>query len=170
MAMHSRILMGMLALLLVSFSLMAGQNEFRMITLKHRFAEDILPIVQPMVGESGTANAMDNHLIIRTTPDRMAAIEQVVAQFDVAHRNIRIEISHENNMQMEGSRATISGGGRIDNGEIVIGDRPPRRSGATLPARCPCRARGARRSSRTWCSHRRAAPASARGCTGRSGG
>lgn len=124
--------MGMLALLLVSFSLMAGQNEFRMITLKHRFAEDILPIVQPMVGESGTANAMDNHLIIRTTPDRMAAIEQVVAQFDVAHRNIRIEISHENNMQMEGSRATISGRGRIDNGEIVIGDRPPRRSGANV--------------------------------------
>lgn len=124
--------MGMLALLLVSFSLMAGQNEFRMITLKHRFAEDILPIVQPMVGESGSANAMNNHLIIRATPDRMAAIEQVVAQFDIARRNIRIEISHENKLQMEGSRAAISNRGRIDNGEIVIGDRPPRRSGANV--------------------------------------
>lgn len=122
----------MLVLLLTSFSLMAGQNEFRMITLKHRFAEDILPIVQPMVGESGTANAMDNHLIIRTTPDRMAAIEQVVAEFDVARRNIRIEISHENNMRMDRSRAAISGRARTGDGEIIIGDRPPRRSGANV--------------------------------------
>src|SRR3546814_215784 len=128
MAMHSRMSSGMLVLLLASFSLMAGQNEFRMITLKHRFAADILPIVQPMVGESGTANAMDNHLIIRTTPERMAAIEQVVAEFDVARRNIRIEISHENNMRMDESRAAISGRGRIGNGEIILGDRPPRRS------------------------------------------
>lgn len=122
----------MLVLLLVSFSLMAGQNAFRMITLKHRFAADILPIVQPMVGEGGTANAMDNHLIIRTTPDRMAAIEQVVAEFDVARRNIRIEISHANNMQMEEGRAAISGRGRMGDGEIIIGDRPPRRSGANV--------------------------------------
>src|SRR3546814_4913243 len=75
---------------------------------------------------------MENQLSIRTTPERMAAFEQVVAKFDVARRNIRIEISHENNMRMDESRAAISGRGRIGNGEIIIGDRPPRRSGANV--------------------------------------
>lgn len=130
--MYIRILAGILVLFLASFSLLAGQNEFKMITLKHRFAEDILPVVQPMVGESGTANAMDNHLIIRTTPDRMAVIEQVVSKLDVARRNIRIEISHENNLRTDDSRAAVSGRGHVGNGEIVIGNNPPRRSGARV--------------------------------------
>lgn len=130
--MHVRIWSAILILLFMSFSLVAGQNEFRMITLKHRFAEDVLPVVQSMVGPGGTANAVDSHLIVRTTPDRMAAIERAVAKLDVARKNIRIEISHENNQLTDGSRAAASGRGRIGDGEIVIGDHPPRRSGARI--------------------------------------
>lgn len=127
--MYSRILSGMLILLFMSAPLMAGQSEFRMITLKHRFAEDILPVVQPMVGKGGTANAMDNHLIIRTTPERLAAIQQVVSELDVARRNIRNEINHAGNLQTNEGRASVGGRVRVGDGEIAIGEHPHRRSG-----------------------------------------
>ncbi|MEO7343341.1 MAG: hypothetical protein ABIU85_00755, partial [Methylotenera sp.] len=40
-------------------------TEFKIITLQHRFAEDILPSIQPLVGSEGTASGIQNQLIIR---------------------------------------------------------------------------------------------------------
>ncbi|HZV61102.1 MAG TPA: secretin N-terminal domain-containing protein [Methylophilaceae bacterium] len=102
-----------------------------MITLKHRFAEDLLPVVQPMVGPEGTANATNNILIIRTTPERLAEIEQVVSNLDVGSRNIRIEVSHDRSLQTEDRELSASGRGRVGDTEVVIG-RPGRRSGARI--------------------------------------
>src|SRR2546428_14029455 len=73
----------------------SAQTEFKIISLQHRFAEDLLPVVQPMVGEGGAASAINNQLLIRATPDRMAAIEQMVATLDVSRKNGRITISHD---------------------------------------------------------------------------
>lgn len=110
----------------------AGANELRTITLQHRFAEDLLPVVEPLVGPQGTATGMNNLLIIRTTPERMAEIERVVAELDAVRRNIRIEVSHDSNLQHADSRFSASGRGRAGDTEVVIGDRAGRRSGAQI--------------------------------------
>ncbi|HLD10022.1 MAG TPA: hypothetical protein VJB68_08260, partial [Methylophilaceae bacterium] len=59
--------------LLLAVSLAANiawaETEFKIITLQHRFAQDLLPTIQPMVGEGGSASAMDNHLMIRAAPE-----------------------------------------------------------------------------------------------------
>lgn len=113
-------------------SLSAAQNELRTITLQHRFADDLLPIVQPLVGPQGTASGMNNVLIIRTTPERMAEIEQVVAELDVVRRNIRIEVSHDSSLQRSDSRFSASGRGRVGDAEVVIGNDRLRRHGARV--------------------------------------
>lgn len=113
----------------------AGQSEFKMITLKHRFAQELLPIVQPMVGQGGTANAVDNHLIIRTSPQRLAEIEQVISRLDVARKNVRIEIRHESSQQAEDSEVAVSGRGRIGDAEVIVGDSRLRRTGANIDLR-----------------------------------
>jgi len=125
------ILLCALACVLLSPPSQAGQGELKMITLKHRFAEDLLPVVQPMVGPEGTANATNNILIIRTTPERLAEIEQVVSNLDVGSRNIRIEVSHDRSLQTEDRELSASGRGRVGDTEVVIG-RPGRRSGARI--------------------------------------
>lgn len=110
----------------------AAQNALRTITLQHRFADDLLPIVQPMVGPQGTASGMNNVLIIRTTPERMAEIERVVAELDVVRRNIRIEVSHDSSVQSSNSRLSASGRGRVGDAEVVIGDDRLRSRGARV--------------------------------------
>lgn len=116
---------------LFSLSSFAGQNELKMITLKHRLAEDMLSIVQPMVGPEGTASGMNDVLIIRTTPERLTEIEQVVSRLDIAQRNIRIEVSHGSTMQRESRRLSADGRGRVGNAEVVIGS-PGHRNGAQM--------------------------------------
>jgi hypothetical protein len=113
-------------------SAQAEQNELHTITLQHRFADDLLPIVEPMVGPQGTASGMNNLLIIRTTPDRMAEIERVVAQLDVVRRNIRIEVSHASDLQSADRRLSASGRGRVGDTEVVIGDSAGRRPGTRV--------------------------------------
>jgi len=119
-------------LLVAAQAVLGGQAEFKMITLQHRLAQDLLPTVQSMVGEGGTASAVDNTLIIRTTPDRLSAIEQTIASLDVTPRNIRIEISHDSSLASQDSRANISGRGRIGHGEVIVGNAPPRDPGIRL--------------------------------------
>lgn len=116
----------------LSLPILAGPNELQTITLKHRFADDLLPIVEPMVGPQGTATGMNNLLFIRTTPDRMAEIERVVAQLDVQRRNIRIEVSHASDMQRGDKRLSASGRGRVGDTEVVVGDSPGRRQGGRV--------------------------------------
>jgi type II secretory pathway component GspD/PulD (secretin) len=116
-------------LLLIGFLLLAAglaaniawaETEFKIITLQHRFAQDLLPIIQPMVGEGGSASAIDNHLMIRATPERMQAIKQIIATLDIARKNVRIMVSHSDVSQNQRDRVGVSGRVRSGNVEVQI--------------------------------------------------
>ncbi|HSI38135.1 MAG TPA: secretin N-terminal domain-containing protein [Methylotenera sp.] len=93
-------------------------QEFKIITLQHRFAEDLLPTIQPLVGSEGTVTGIQNQLIIRATPERMAEIEQVIATLDVARQNLKIIVSRQNDIQDQRDGVNVSGRKRIGNVEI----------------------------------------------------
>jgi len=103
-----------------SMGSLAANAEFKIITLQHKFAKDLLPSIQPMVGAEGSVSAIDNNLLVRATPEQMSMIEQVVSTLDVERRNLRITISHDNKQQTEGSRAGVTGSRRIGNVKVQV--------------------------------------------------
>lgn len=102
-------------------------GEFKIFTLQHRFAEDLIPTIQPMVGNDGTVSGIQNQLIVRTTTEKMAEIEQLVATLDVERQNLRITVSHQNNQQLQNRDIIVQGRKRIGNVEIGT-SRFPRNS------------------------------------------
>jgi len=107
------------------FSLSAfSALEFKIITLQHRFAEDILPIIKPLVDSEGTVTAMQNNIIIRTSPENMAEIEQIIARLDTARQNLKITVSRQNNLASGKERAEVSGRKRIGNVVVGTNNRP----------------------------------------------
>jgi len=117
------------ALLLFSISLCsAAALEFKIITLHHRFAEDLLPIIQPIVGNEGTATAMQNNLIIRTSPEKMAEIEQLVANLDSPRQNLRITVNRLNSSLSARSSIEAGGNKRIGKTVISTGSYPSRQN------------------------------------------
>jgi hypothetical protein len=120
--MHKLLLGWLLACLLFS-PLAAGNllaaDQFKMITLQYRFAQDILPMIEPMVGPSGSVRAIDNHLLVSTSPDRLSQIETVISQLDVARKNVRITVSHASDIQVEQRGVGVTGRGRVGNVEII---------------------------------------------------
>ena len=108
--------------LLLQCSLSAlASTEFKIIDLQHRFVEDILPIIQPLVGNDGAATGMQNHLIIRASPEKMIEIEQIISTLDVARQNLKITVRHQNNLQANDENVAVSGRKRIGN--FTIGTR-----------------------------------------------
>jgi type II secretory pathway component GspD/PulD (secretin) len=114
-----------LFLCLSLFCLCAQALEFKIITLQHRFASDIIPTIQSMVGDDGNVSGIDNQLLVRASPERMAMIEQIVATLDSARKNLRITVSHEDMRQSNSNQAGVSGNARIGNTDINVG-RPSR--------------------------------------------
>lgn len=107
---------------LLCFSLhLPAATEFKIISLQHRLAEDILPAIKPLVGNDGTVTAMQNNLIIRASSENMAQIEQVIATLDTARQNLKITISRQSNLASSNSQAEVSGRKRIGN--ITAGTR-----------------------------------------------
>ncbi len=84
-------------------------TEFKIISLQHRFADDILPLIQPLAGDESTITGLQNQIIVRATPEKMAEIEQIIASLDVVQKNLKITVSHQKNQTQfsDGAGATI---------------------------------------------------------------
>jgi Bacterial type II and III secretion system protein/Bacterial type II/III secretion system short domain len=109
----------LLILLLLSFSAFA-ETEFKIITLQHVFAKDLLPIIEPIVGADGAANGINNQLIVRAQPDRMREIEAIVASLDVAKVNRKITVKSTNDIQTQQERTEASGAVKV--GKVTVGN------------------------------------------------
>lgn len=101
------------------FSLSAvAETEFKIFTLQHRFASDLLPVIEPMVGTDGAANGMNNQLIIHASPARMREIEAVVQQLDAARVNRKITVKTSNNVQSQRERVEATGATKV--GKVTV--------------------------------------------------
>lgn len=98
-------------------------SDFKIITLQHRFAEDILPTIQPLLTQNGTISAMQNHLIIRTTPKNMTEIEQIIARLDIPRQNLKITVRRQIIQNASDLDTNIAVRKRIGNVEISNSER-----------------------------------------------
>ncbi len=116
-------------LLLLAGTAVAAE-QFRMITLQYRLARDVLPVIEPLVGPGGSVRAIDNHLMITASPERLAQIETVIERLDVLRRNVRITVSHASGVQLQQRGATLSG--KVRAGDVKVAVPPATGDGVRL--------------------------------------
>lgn len=93
-------------------------TEFKIITLQHSFASDLLPLITPMVGPNGTATGVNNQLILRAEPARMREIEALVQSLDQVKVNRRITIDRTGESAYQRNRTEVNG--TIKTGKVII--------------------------------------------------
>lgn len=81
-----------LVLLLVAVPVWA---EMEIITLKHRSAEELLPIIRPLLDGDAAASGMNNQLILRTSPQHLGEIKKLLENLDIAPRRLRITVMQD---------------------------------------------------------------------------
>ena len=91
-------------------------QEMRVIQLKHRPAGEIIPLIRPLLGPEDALSGMDYRLIVRTSDRNLKEIERLLAQLDVAPRQLRITVEQ----RVANDRDTAS---HSVEGEVRIGDK-----------------------------------------------
>ena len=70
----------------------AQNSVLEVITLKYRTAEQVIPVLKPLLGKDGTLSGMQNQLIVRTSPANLADIKKVLVTLDAMPRRLMIKV------------------------------------------------------------------------------
>lgn len=102
-------------LLLVAAPAVLAQGTLEVISLRHRTADQVIPVLQPLLEPGGALSGQYNQLIVRTSPENLAAIRQALAAIDRAQRRLVVSVrfdSAQDRMQqgVQGSARVSSQG------------------------------------------------------------
>ncbi len=118
-----RILPMFVVILVMSWAAVGHAQEtvLEVITLKYRNADQIIPMLKPLLAPGGTISGMQNRVIVRTTPENLAELRKVLGMVDNAPRRLLISV-----------RQDAAASGSLDEAEIS-GSIGNDRARATVP-------------------------------------
>ena len=110
----------------------AAQWSIEVVDVKHRFAAEIADTVRLALTPTGRLSVHEsgNQLVIRDTPEGIAAARELVARLDVAPRTIVLTLTTTSEQELEERSADIEWG--VREGGIAVGNRLPREDGVRL--------------------------------------
>ncbi|MFP6847156.1 MAG: secretin N-terminal domain-containing protein [Pseudomonas sp.] len=106
------------SLLSCSLSLSAATE---VIPLNFRTADEVLGVVQSMLGHDGKVNAYGNQLIVNAQPAKIAEVRTLLQQLDTEPRRLLISVDTSESSQMNDRGYRANGSISAGNGEIQIG-------------------------------------------------
>lgn len=96
----------LLAVLLLLAAPITSADEVEVLPLHHRTVEQVLPVLQPLVDPGGALSGMGDSLIVRSSPENIEQIRQVLSAIDTAPRTLMIAVR-----QLSGDSAAGWAGG-----------------------------------------------------------
>ncbi len=88
---------------------LAWANELEIIALKHRSAEEVLPVIRPLLDKGDVASGMNYQLILRTSPRNLEQIRKLLESIDVAPRRLKITVMQNVDSETVARLTEVSG-------------------------------------------------------------
>lgn len=102
----------------------AQQTVLEVIDLKYRSADQIVPMLKPLLAPGGTISSIQNQVIVRTTPQNLAELRKVLAAVDTRPRRLMISVRQEAAGTGLDSQSEVSGSIGTGNARVTVpGDR-----------------------------------------------
>lgn len=111
-------------LLLILTPVIAAADEARILYLKHRPAEEIIPVIRPLLGPDDAVGGTDYRLIIRAPDAKLKEIERILPQLDVAQRRLRITVQQGVSADDTIDSQSLSGETRAGKARITFPGKP----------------------------------------------
>ncbi len=128
------LLMLLASLLCMSNHVLADQNDpLQIIDLKNRPADEIIPVIKPLLKPNDAITGTGFQLFIRTDANTLEEVTRLLQAFDKAPRNLIIKV--RNNLDSESRNTDFNTSGNYEIGDdvnVVVGDRPPRDEGTKV--------------------------------------
>src|SRR5690606_12915480 len=88
------------------------------VPLRHRTAEQVLPVIRPLVPPPGTASGFQDSLIVRTTPAALAEVRRVLDAIDRPPRRLRVTVRQDAGAHRAEAGAGIAGSADAAHGRV----------------------------------------------------
>jgi type II secretory pathway component GspD/PulD (secretin) len=122
-------------LLVLLFALgTAHADEVEVIQLKYRTAEQLIPILRPLVEPGGAVSGMQSTLVIRASRANVAQLRQVLETLDRTPRRLLISVRQDAGGSFEQRGAGVSGTAASGDARVSVHEAPRRESGVTIGA------------------------------------
>jgi hypothetical protein len=103
---------------------MVRADSLETISLQYRTAEDLLPLLQPLLPQGAAVTGTGDVLLVRGDAGTIAQLREAVARLDRAPRQLLITVSQVTSVQ--GAGTSVRGSGTIGSGDLQVGvNRPP---------------------------------------------
>jgi type II secretory pathway component GspD/PulD (secretin) len=103
---------------LAATAALAQSSALEVITLKYRTAEQLIPVLKPLLDKSGTLSGMQNQLVVRTTTANLAELKRVLETLDAAPRRLVITVRQDATVERDRTQAEVSG--RLSTGGATV--------------------------------------------------
>ena len=111
----------------------AQQTVLEVIELKYRSADQIVPMLKPLLAPGGTISALQNRVIVRTTPQNLAELRKVLDAVDTMPKRLVISVRQEAAGTGLASEAEVSGSIGTDGARVTVpGSRSNQGAGAQV--------------------------------------
>lgn len=116
-------------ILLLSMLVTAALADYplKIIPLKHRSAEELIPVIRPMPGQGENVGGMQYQLFVRASDKGLRDIELLLAELDRARKNLKITLQQDVARSSGAASQSISGEGRVGDVRVIV--PPSRESG-----------------------------------------
>src|SRR5687768_6500009 len=108
------------ALLLAVGVVHAQPTVLEVIPLRYRAAQEVIPIIQPLLPREGSVSGLQSQLVVRTTPANLEEIKRVLASIDVAPRQLLITVRQDADTARSRSQAEVSGSVGGEQGRVTV--------------------------------------------------
>lgn len=99
----------------------AVEMKLEIIPLQYRNADEIIPILQPLISQGGSVTGMNNQLIVKATATNLSEIKQILAEIDRAARRLLITVKQDIDGDINTQEHGVSG--RYARGDVAISSK-----------------------------------------------
>ena len=108
-------------LLLMLFTGTLAAAGLQVIPLKHQSAEQVIPVIRPILGNDGVVTGTGYKLIIRAPAARVEEIRNLLAEIDSPLQQLIISVRQGRQAELKSQRSSIAGSVGGDDGRIKFG-------------------------------------------------
>lgn len=98
----------------------SAQSTVEVLLLKYRKSEQVIPVIQPLLGRDSSITGFQNQLVIRATPAELAQIKRVLADIDTMPKRLLITVRQDADLDRARREAELSGSIGNDNARITV--------------------------------------------------
>ena len=110
-----------LACLLAPATTLLAQGGLEVVPLRHRSAEEVLPVLRPLVAPGGALTGQGYQLFVRTSAANFEELKRALAAIDTPQRRLLISVRFES--VAESTRNSVEARGTLRSGDTSVSNQ-----------------------------------------------